>query len=68
MGFSGTIPAGPMIGGIIDKSCILWQEECGERGSCYAYDNEKMGEHADRDKALWSCPPMNVTTSLRTGY
>ncbi|XP_067934686.1 solute carrier organic anion transporter family member 4A1-like [Watersipora subatra] len=39
----GTIPAGPMIGGIIDYSCILWQEECGENGSCYAYDNKNMG-------------------------
>jgi len=39
----GTIPAAPIIGGIIDYSCVLWQDDCGEYGSCYAYDNQKMG-------------------------
>ena len=43
----GTIPAAPIIGGIIDYSCVLWQDDCGEIGSCYAYDNKKMGMFSD---------------------
>ena len=35
----GSIP-GPVIFGVfIDRSCLLWQDSCGQRGSCLVYDN-----------------------------
>ncbi|XP_070533588.1 solute carrier organic anion transporter family member 4C1-like [Ptychodera flava] len=39
----GTIP-GPILFGIaLDSSCILWQTNCGQRGSCLIYDNFQFG-------------------------
>lgn len=26
----------------MDSSCILWQDNCGERGSCWVYDNADL--------------------------
>ncbi|NXC02455.1 SO4C1 protein, partial [Orthonyx spaldingii] len=39
----GTIP-GPILFGIaIDNSCTLWDiNECGTKGACWVYDNERM--------------------------
>ncbi|XP_065830709.1 solute carrier organic anion transporter family member 4C1-like [Oscarella lobularis] len=31
-----------LIGAVIDLSCVLWSSNCGRRGSCWVYDNEKM--------------------------
>ncbi|XP_013417999.1 solute carrier organic anion transporter family member 4A1 [Lingula anatina] len=41
----GTIPAGILFGAIIDLTCHLWQDSCGEKGACYVYDNSKMGTY-----------------------
>lgn len=27
---------------MIDASCTVWQDECGETGSCWVYDNFEM--------------------------
>ena len=35
----GTIPGPVLIGAVIDSTCLLWQTDCGEQGSCRAYDN-----------------------------
>ena len=37
--FAGTIPSPILFGAIIDKSCLLWEDNCGDTGSCYFYDN-----------------------------
>ncbi|KAL7985647.1 hypothetical protein Chor_004217 [Crotalus horridus] len=31
----GSIPGPIAFGSMIDKSCLLWQSQCGEQGSCY---------------------------------
>ena len=42
--FVGFIPAAPLFGGLIDKSCQLWHvQPCNkETTSCLEYDNEKF--------------------------
>ena len=37
--FPGTIPGPIIVGAVIDLSCILWEDNCGEKGSCWVYDN-----------------------------
>ncbi|XP_048732891.2 solute carrier organic anion transporter family member 4A1-like [Ostrea edulis] len=39
----GTTPGPVLLGYIIDKSCTIWQEECGEKGSCWTYDKHDLG-------------------------
>jgi len=43
--FAGTIPGPILFGFSLDKVCILWQETCDGDGSCYIYDNAKMGRN-----------------------
>ncbi|XP_053280604.1 solute carrier organic anion transporter family member 4A1 [Pleuronectes platessa] len=38
----GSIPGPIAFGSVIDISCLLWQDQCGERGSCYIYQNSAM--------------------------
>ncbi|KAI6073944.1 Solute carrier organic anion transporter family member 4A1 [Aix galericulata] len=38
----GSIPGPIAFGSMIDKSCLLWQDQCGEQGSCYVYENSAM--------------------------
>ncbi|KAK3093809.1 hypothetical protein FSP39_020494, partial [Pinctada imbricata] len=38
----GTIPGPVLTGYVIDQSCGLWQDFCGERGSCWVYDRTQM--------------------------
>ncbi|XP_077990561.1 solute carrier organic anion transporter family member 4C1-like [Glandiceps talaboti] len=39
----GSVPGPIVVGAIIDSSCVLWQEVCDERGSCWIYDNFAFG-------------------------
>uniref|UniRef100_A0A0L8FTN5 Solute carrier organic anion transporter family member n=1 Tax=Octopus bimaculoides TaxID=37653 RepID=A0A0L8FTN5_OCTBM len=39
----GSIPGPIMFGKMIDLTCQFWQQTCQENGSCYVYDNERMG-------------------------
>lgn len=39
----GSIPGPIMFGKMIDLTCRLWQRNCSDNGSCYFYDNERMG-------------------------
>ncbi|MBN3287654.1 SO4A1 protein, partial [Polyodon spathula] len=39
----GAIPGPIAFGSVIDNSCMLWQDQCGEQGSCYLYQNSTMG-------------------------
>ena len=38
----GSIPGPLIFGALFDASCVYWQEECGNRGNCWVYDNEDM--------------------------
>ncbi|XP_009891883.1 PREDICTED: solute carrier organic anion transporter family member 4A1 [Charadrius vociferus] len=41
----GGIPGPIAFGSRIDKSCLLWQDQCGEQGSCYVYQNSAMSRY-----------------------
>ncbi|XP_015266882.1 PREDICTED: solute carrier organic anion transporter family member 4A1 [Gekko japonicus] len=41
----GGIPGPIAFGSMIDKSCLLWQNQCGEQGSCYVYQNFAMSRY-----------------------
>jgi len=41
----GSIPAPIIFGAIMDATCILWQNSCGHRGSCRAYNNFLMSRY-----------------------
>ena len=38
--FTGSAPGPIVVGAVIDSSCLVWQQVCGETGSCWIYDNE----------------------------
>ncbi|XP_033728387.1 solute carrier organic anion transporter family member 4A1-like isoform X2 [Pecten maximus] len=39
----GTTPGPLMLGSIIDSACKVWQDICGETGSCWIYEKSNMG-------------------------
>ncbi|XP_028266760.1 solute carrier organic anion transporter family member 4A1 [Parambassis ranga] len=41
----GGIPGPIAFGSVIDISCLLWQDQCGEQGSCYLYHNSAMSQY-----------------------
>ncbi|NXO02958.1 SO4A1 protein, partial [Rhinopomastus cyanomelas] len=41
----GGIPGPIAFGSMIDKSCLVWQDQCGEQGSCYVYQNSAMSQY-----------------------
>uniref|UniRef100_A0A3Q3WX46 Solute carrier organic anion transporter family member n=1 Tax=Mola mola TaxID=94237 RepID=A0A3Q3WX46_MOLML len=41
----GSIPGPIVFGSMIDISCLLWQDQCGEQGSCYIYQNSAMSQY-----------------------
>ena len=42
MNVAGTVPGPILFGFVFDKACLLWQEKCDERGSCWIYDNVQL--------------------------
>jgi organic anion transporter 4A/organic anion transporter 4C len=32
-----------MMGAVFDSTCVVWQEKCGGRGSCWVYDSVQLG-------------------------
>uniref|UniRef100_E1BPV8 Solute carrier organic anion transporter family member n=2 Tax=Bos taurus TaxID=9913 RepID=E1BPV8_BOVIN len=38
----GSIPGPIAFGWVIDKACLLWQDQCGQQGSCFVYQNSAM--------------------------
>lgn len=42
---TGGIPGPIAFGSMIDQSCLLWQDQCGEQGSCYVYQNSAMSRY-----------------------
>ncbi|XP_029012840.1 solute carrier organic anion transporter family member 4A1 [Betta splendens] len=41
----GGIPGPIAFGSVIDISCLLWQDQCGDQGSCYLYQNSAMSQY-----------------------
>ncbi|KAM8830393.1 solute carrier organic anion transporter family member 4A1 [Synchiropus picturatus] len=41
----GGIPGPIAFGSMIDRSCVLWQNQCMEQGSCYLYHNSAMSRY-----------------------
>ncbi|XP_062617844.1 solute carrier organic anion transporter family member 4A1-like [Saccostrea cucullata] len=39
----GTTPGPVLLGYIIDSACTIWQEDCGEKGSCWTYNKHDLG-------------------------
>ena len=37
---SGTVPIPLIFAAFFDNSCLVWQEACGQVGSCWIYDSE----------------------------
>lgn len=42
---AGSIPGPIAFGWVIDKACLLWQDQCGHQGSCFVYRNEAMSRY-----------------------
>ncbi|XP_071510809.1 solute carrier organic anion transporter family member 4A1-like [Diadema antillarum] len=38
----GAVPGPIVFGAVIDGSCLLWQDSCGVRGSCWIYDSQGL--------------------------
>ncbi|KAB0404614.1 hypothetical protein E2I00_017061, partial [Balaenoptera physalus] len=41
----GGIPGPIAFGWVIDKACLLWQNQCGQQGSCFVYQNSAMSQY-----------------------
>ncbi|XP_076024060.1 solute carrier organic anion transporter family member 4A1 [Genypterus blacodes] len=41
----GGIPGPIAFGSVIDISCLMWQDKCGDQGSCYLYQNSAMSRY-----------------------
>ncbi|KAM5245927.1 solute carrier organic anion transporter family member 4A1 [Ctenodactylus gundi] len=41
----GSIPGPIAFGWVIDKACLLWQNQCGHQGSCFVYQNAAMSHY-----------------------
>lgn len=39
----GTMPGPMLFGSAFDAACTVWQETCGERGSCFFYNTKYLG-------------------------
>ncbi|EDO33859.1 predicted protein, partial [Nematostella vectensis] len=42
IGIVGRIPGPVLFGYLIDDACLLWQQDCGQRGSCVGYSNTHL--------------------------
>ena len=38
----GSIPGPLIFGALFDDACRKWQEDCGRRGNCWVYDNDRL--------------------------
>ncbi|XP_052764566.1 solute carrier organic anion transporter family member 4C1-like isoform X2 [Mya arenaria] len=41
----GTVPGPIFFGAIIDSTCVIWREKCGEHASCWIYDNDQLSRN-----------------------
>lgn len=62
---TGTIPGPLVFGQILDSVCLVWQEKCDEKGSCWIYDTALMGQYF---YILVLCVKVISITLLITAY
>lgn len=55
----GSIPGPLLFGVVIDTACVDWNTECGIRGNCWVYDNQRLGLNA-----LAFCAPCAIVAFL----
>ena len=51
----GSIPGPIALGAMLDAACVIWQDNCGEDGSCWVYDDDKIY------KAVFIIRKFNIT-------
>ena len=55
---AGNVP-GPIVFGIVfDTACLVWQEKCDGRGSCWIYDTQFLAEGI-----FWACVIVKLISS-----
>lgn len=42
---AGSVPGPIAFGWVIDKACLLWQDQCSQPGSCFVYQNSAMSRY-----------------------
>ncbi|EMP35838.1 Solute carrier organic anion transporter family member 4A1 [Chelonia mydas] len=60
----GGIPGPIAFGSLIDLSCLVWQDQCGEQGSCYVYQNSSMSRYTLVAGIVYKVPSL----ASQTGY
>ena len=40
--FMGSVPGPIIFGALFDSTCMLWQDKCDTKGSCWIYNNYKL--------------------------
>ncbi len=55
----GSIPGGLLFGVIIDQACVEWEYNCGIRGNCWIYDNDKLSLYG-----VVTCLPFGLLSAL----
>nr|XP_006139249.1 solute carrier organic anion transporter family member 4A1-like [Pelodiscus sinensis] len=59
----GSIPGPIAFGSMIDLSCLVWQDQCGEQGSCYVYQNFAMSRYTLIAGVVYKVMPNNISYS-----
>ncbi|XP_066302028.1 solute carrier organic anion transporter family member 4A1-like [Branchiostoma lanceolatum] len=57
--FLGSVPAPLVFGALLDQACLLWDENCNQRGACLVYDNGLLSTYLAilmAALACWSFP------------
>ncbi|XP_019630346.1 PREDICTED: solute carrier organic anion transporter family member 4A1-like [Branchiostoma belcheri] len=57
--FLGSVPAPLVFGALVDQACLLWDQNCGQRGACLMYDNALLSTYLAilmAALASWSFP------------
>ena len=39
---AGMVPFPIILGAVFDKACLVWEDKCGEKGSCWIYDGKLL--------------------------
>ena len=55
----GSIPGPLLFGAVVDAACVEWEYNCGVRGNCWIYDNNKLSRNA-----ILLCLPFAVLSAI----
>ncbi len=54
----GSIPGPLLFGVVIDLACVEWENNCGVRGNCWIYDNDRLSLNA-----ILLCLPFGIVSA-----